>query len=57
MWRLCVVRGAACTGLPRRKIGKIIEIVKIRRVQTRVASSAITNSDLFIKKLLFLNDE
>ena len=42
MWRLCVVRGAACTGLPRRKIGKIIEIVKIRRVQTRVAQLSRT---------------
>ena len=47
MWRLCVVRGAACTGLPRRKIGKIIEIVKIRRVQTRVAQLSRTG-DLFI---------
>ena len=44
MWRLCVVRGAACTGLPRRKIGKIIEIVKIRRVQTRVVLAQLSRT-------------
>ena len=53
MWRLCVVRGAACTGLPRRKIGKIIEIVKIRRVQTRVAQLSRTRRLVYKKNFFF----
>ena len=41
------------TGLPRRKIGKIIEIVKIRRVQTRVAQLSRTVRLVYKKTSFF----